>query len=591
MESIEYGPNTNIITQGQEGDYFYVVERGSLTVFVNDVPVGVLGDGKSFGELALIYNTPRQATIRSDSSVKLFALDRNSFRYTLARTSNDKSAHIQAALSKVSLLSGLTKLQIARISEAVEIVKFEPGHTVIKKGTEGNIFYMIKEGTVSVTDVAGGAFNDHKLGPGQYFGERALITGEPRAANVTADTLVYVMALDRVSFNSLLGPLREVLDHNLNMRVLENIKLFSNLTDKERNKVSRSFEFETFPENTTIVKEGDRGRKFYILKEGIAKVVINGEEVGKLETGQYFGEMALLDDEVRKATVISVSNCECFVLDRTTFNRILGSLQDIISRETAERMSVIQSSTLNNKQSHIFNLEMKDLNILALLGAGTFGRVSLVQNKNNKNEVYALKAMYKSEIVMHKQQHNVIQEKDIMMLCDNPFILKLYTTYKDKIKLYMLLEFVQGGELFTVIHTPTRDGVPINSAKFYSAGVLLGLSYMHANDIAYRDMKPENCLVDRDGYPKLVDFGFAKVIKNTKSYTLCGTPEYLAPEIVLGRGHDKAVDLWALGILIFEMIAGYSPFSDAQVNQSIYMNISIYVSMYLIKLSDIDLIS
>jgi serine/threonine protein kinase len=106
------------------------------------------------------------------------------------------------------------------------------------------------------------------------------------------------------------------------------------------------------------------------------------------------------------------------------------------------------------------------------------------------------------------------------------------------------------------------DGVPDRAAKFYAAGVLIGLSYLHnERNVAYRDMKPENCLIDHLGYPKLVDFGFAKVI-TSKSYTLCGTPEYLAPELVLGRGHNKAVDYWALGIMIYEMQSGYSPFSD-----------------------------
>ncbi|CAE7540999.1 pkar1, partial [Symbiodinium microadriaticum] len=279
---------------------------------------------------------------------------------------------------------------------------------------------MIKEGIVRLSDVGSGAFNDHTLGAGSYFGERALITGEPRAANVTAETAVVLMALDRESFNSLLGPLREVLDHNMNMRVLENIKLFSNLTERERSKVSRSFEFESFAAGTTIVREGDRGRKFYIIKEGSAKVLVGESEVGSLEGGQYFGEMALLDDEVRKASVVAVTQCECFALDRPTFNRILGSLQDILARETEE-----------------VNIEFRDLKPLAVLGAGTFGRVSLVQHVKSK-EVYALKALIKAEIVMHKQQTNVVQ------------------------------------------------------------------------DIAYRDMKPENCLVDKDGYPKVVDFGFAK---------------------------------------------------------------------------------
>jgi len=560
MEKIEIGPNENIITQGQEGDYFYIIEKGTFTVLVNDTPVATLSDGKSFGELALLYNTPRQATIRSQGPAQLFSLDRDTFRYTLAKSSSERSYHIQHSLSQVPLLSGLTSLQLSKISEAVEIIKFEPGQTVIKKGSEGNIFYMIKEGSVRVTEVGSGAFNDHTLSSGSYFGERALITGEPRAANVVAETPCVLMALDRESFNSLLGPLREVLDHNLNMRVLENIKLFSNLTEREKSKVSRSFEFETFPEGTTIVREGDRGRKFYILKDGTAKVLIGDQEVGKLESGQYFGEMALLDDEVRKASVIATSICECFVLDRPTFNRILGSLQDIIARETQQRLSI-----LNEKLGapEVVNIQFKDLQPIAILGAGTFGRVSLVQHKVTK-EVYALKALIKAEVVMHKQQANVVQEKNVMIQSNHPFILRLYTTFKDTTKLYMLLEFVQGGELFSVIHTTRSDGVPPASAKFYGAGVLLGLAYLHSKDIAYRDMKPENCLVDKDGYPKVVDFGFAKIIKNTKTYTLCGTPEYLAPEIVLGRGHDKSVDYWAFGILLYEMIAGYSPFSDPQ---------------------------
>jgi len=148
-----------------------------------------------------------------------------------------------------------------------------------------------------------------------------------------------------------------------------------------------------------------------------------------------------------------------------------------------------------------------------------------------------------------------------MIQCFHPFVLRLYTTFKNPSSVFMLLEFVQGGELFSVLHTSTRDGVPDPQAKFYGAAVLSAIVYLHSKNIAYRDMKPENCLIDAQGYPKVVDFGFAKVIDG-KSYTLCGTPEYLAPELVLGRGHNKAVDYWAFGILLYEMQCGYSPFAD-----------------------------
>lgn len=291
------------------------------------------------------------------------------------------------------------------------------GDVIIRKGAEGNVFYMIKEGSVKVSD-AGQQFSDHILSAGDYFGERALLTGEPRAATVTAVTKTVLMALDRETFNGLLGPLREVIDHNMNMRVLSSIKLFDKLSRTEKAKVARSFEFETFSSGSTIIREGDKGKKFYILKEGSAKVTAGGTEVGQLAAGQYFGEMALLDDEVRKASVIATTDCECFVLDRPTFTKLLGSLQHVINRETNTRMEALKSATGgdSHEESHLLRLRMQDLTTLAVLGSGTFGRVTLVQHKTSK-DVFALKTMMKSEIVAHKQQLNVVNEKNVMIQC------------------------------------------------------------------------------------------------------------------------------------------------------------------------------
>lgn len=537
------------------------MDSGTFTVIVDGKPVSTIGEGASFGELALLYNAPRQATIRADTNAHLYSLDRETYRFIIAQSSTSRTEEIKKSLARVPLLSELTEVQLDKIVDTVEIFPFAPGDVIIKKGTEGNVFYMVKEGTVTVSDM-GDQFADQTLGPGDYFGERALITGEPRAATVTAVSKVKLLALDREAFNSLLGPLREVLDHNMNMRVLSSVKIFSKLSDAEKKKMSQSFEFEKFPAGTTIITQGDPGKKFYILKEGTATVLADGKEVGQLKSGTYFGEMALLDDEVRKATVIATSNCECFVLDRNTFTRILGSLQHIINRETMHRLEVLKGAGPADEAEPQLNLKFTDLQHIAMLGSGTFGRVTLVQDRKSK-AVYALKAMMKSEIVAHKQQMNVMNEKNVMIGSNHPFILRLYQTFKDSKKLYMLLEFVQGGELFSVLHTANTDGVPDAQAKFYGAAVLLSLGYLHSKDIAYRDMKPENCLIDKFGYPKLVDFGFAKVITG-KSFTLCGTPEYLAPELVLARGHNKAVDYWAFGILLYEMEAGYSPFSDPQ---------------------------
>lgn len=561
MGMVDVAKGENIITQGETGDYLYVLESGEFSVIVDNQVVSSIEPGVCFGELALLYNAPRQATVRATTDALVFSLEREAYRYIVAQSSSGKNMEIQQALSKVPLLSSLTEGQMDKLCEAVEIFPYKEGDVIIQKGSEGNVFYMIKEGSVDVSEM-GEKFANHTLSEGEYFGERALITGEPRAATITAKSpTVLLMALDRDAFISLLGPLKELLDFNMNLRVLTSVKIFANLSEMEINKLATSFELVNFLAGKEIIKQGDKGSTFYILKDGSCTVIADGTTVGTLTQGNYFGEMALLDDEVRKATVQATVDCECFQLDRDVFVNILGSMHSSMDQEISQRLKKLKANGGQKEEPEpMLQLKFSDLKYIAMLGSGTFGRVSLVQDKNT-TAVYALKAMHKSDIVANKQQANTINEKNVMIQCKHTFILRLYQTFKDSKKLYMVLEFIQGGELFSVLHSPQGDGVPESHAKFYGAAVFLALEYLHSKEIAYRDMKPENCLIDKHGYPKLVDFGFAKKITG-KTYTLCGTPEYLAPELVLAKGHNKAVDYWAFGILLYEMIAGYSPFCD-----------------------------
>jgi serine/threonine protein kinase len=131
---------------------------------------------------------------------------------------------------------------------------------------------------------------------------------------------------------------------------------------------------------------------------------------------------------------------------------------------------------------------------------------------------------------------------------------------------YILLDLVQGGELYSIIHQPRNDGMPEKHAMFYAAGVAEGLAFMHRRGFVYRDLKPENVLIDKEGYPVIIDFGFAKFVKD-KTYTLCGTPLYLPPEVILNRGHNWSADHWSLGVLIFELISGDTPFYEQGMDQ------------------------
>ncbi|KAF0493789.1 Pkinase-domain-containing protein [Gigaspora margarita] len=204
------------------------------------------------------------------------------------------------------------------------------------------------------------------------------------------------------------------------------------------------------------------------------------------------------------------------------------------------------------------NFGLIDFTLLDTLGTGTFGRVYLTKFKHTEN-YYAMKVLKKLEVVRLKQVEHINSEKLILSQVHHPFIVNLFCTFQDERNLYMLLEYVIGGELFS--HLRKAGRFTTDMTRFYAAEIVLAIEYLHSKDIIYRDLKPENLLLDCRGHVKITDFGFAKRIED-RTWTLCGTPEYLAPEIIQSKGHGKPVDWWALGILIFEMLAGYPPFFD-----------------------------
>lgn len=203
-------------------------------------------------------------------------------------------------------------------------------------------------------------------------------------------------------------------------------------------------------------------------------------------------------------------------------------------------------------------LTAAEFNQQKTLGTGAFGRVRFVIYKPS-GQFYALKTLKKASIIKMKQVDHMLSEKAILGALKHPFIVNLFGTFHDSRYVYLVLEYVVGGEFFTQLRKQGK--LENDPAAFYAGQIGCIFEYVHSKNIIYRDLKPENILLNSDGYLKLTDFGFAKIIEH-RTYTLCGTPEYIAPEVLLNKGHGKPVDWWTLGILIYEMIVGYPPFVD-----------------------------
>eukprot|EP00927_Polykrikos_kofoidii_P052845 TRINITY_DN4683_c0_g1_i5.p1 TRINITY_DN4683_c0_g1~~TRINITY_DN4683_c0_g1_i5.p1 ORF type:complete len:330 (+),score=60.21 TRINITY_DN4683_c0_g1_i5:68-1057(+) len=203
--------------------------------------------------------------------------------------------------------------------------------------------------------------------------------------------------------------------------------------------------------------------------------------------------------------------------------------------------------------------QLDDFQLLKVIGKGSYGKVMLVQHTKD-NSVYAMKMLRKENIVKRNQVEHTKAERNVLEAVNHPFIVNLFYAFQTPKKLYFVLEFCPGGELF--FHLSRAGRFAEGRCRFYAAEILLALKYLHAANIIFRDLKPENILLDGEGHAKLTDFGLSKegIEDNFSAKSMCGTPEYLAPEILAKTGHGKAVDWYSLGALTFEMLTGLPPF-------------------------------
>jgi cGMP-dependent protein kinase len=330
------------------------------------------------------------------------------------------------------------------------------------------------------------------------------------------------------------------------MTNLRKLYLFKNLTEQKLLQLAREMRKETYKMGDLVVEEETIGDKLYLINKGRVRVTQNGKFLREIEDGSCFGEIALIKNEKRTASVYACSeSISLYVLSKEDLLNIIDKniLEYIKKKIALQDTSII----------------LKDLYYLKFLGKGKFGSVNLVHNQKN---VYAIKAVSRkaadSEKILSKY---FLSERRIMLSIDHPFIAKMVKSLKNESHCFFLIEFINGKNMDDYLNErKTRRN--IIETKFYVSCMLVMIEYLHKKNIAHRDLKPSNIMIDQNGYLKLIDFGTSKIVTDFTN-TIIGTPHYIAPEILLGKGYTISCDYWSIGICMHEIFYGCFPFGNS----------------------------
>lgn len=464
------------------------------------------------------------------------------------------------------------------------------------------------------------------LYPGDTFGEVALMRKCPRTATVVAAAQsVKLWALDRATFHETLK--RTTFERRCEyMTYLDSVAIFRDSLDaRTTSMLVDALRMTTYESGAIVVSPDDaydeESSKFYVIVEGEAMVSVDNDvtvEVNRLRRGDYFGEVSLIHKSSPTAMVVAIGQVKALTLNAESFHRMIGA--DIIEamskkihsyayasnkvekktkrrllrraaslaalrgavtsrfrwlsfdrRNTVRKTKALDSprslspTTVVSQQPIALDVRSsKDVMFIKEIGGGMLGTVFLAKTLSS-HAMCCVKVMQKWKVAHLDQGKNVSRELELMKRFDSPFLTRALCAFQDAYSLYLLMEYLPGGDLFQLLVSgPFKGGqFPVDVAQFYAAEVLAALEYIHANDYLYRDLKPENILIDADGHIKLTDFGFCRRLnRGERAYTTCGTADYMAPEVMLAQGYDQLADYWSFGVLLYEMLVGYAPFAS-----------------------------
>ena len=658
-----------------DGNFFYIIGKGSVVVNIQDNDSNTLTQWNAFGEISLFTEKKREEIIITKEEVELYIIDGESFRDIQKRNNEIILKERYNFLNNIALFESLDKISKYNVAQKLTKKEFNINSKIISKGERGDKLYIIKEGIVSCKI---GLQEVRKLSNNEYFGQNAILIDVKRGADIIAlqKTICYeiskedlkealtqdyieiilfcffksalekntnlknifiesllheifncfsiqqysknehvydpkskapvrannkklILVLegslfkdnnlladkgkilgeellndinqtisediyanpDAITFEANIFDIAKILKIDLNtdkdnkekplnilraINKLKKIYLFKNLSDKTLESIAAGMKKQKFKPNEYIIEENTVGEQFFLIIKGRVRITVKGEFIRDLDSGDCLGENALLTDNVmRTASAVALEKVLCYVLSKNEFQVILN---DDNTRDYLLRKLALQDTEIS----------LSSLHYIKFLGKGKFGTVSLVHNKKN---VYAIKAISRKSVEREKiLAKYFVNERKIMLSLDHPFIIKMVKSMKNKHFCFLLIEFINGTNLDEYL-SRRESKQNVYETQFYIGSMLLMLDYLQKKFIAHRDIKPSNIMIDSNGYLKMIDFGTAKVLTDYTS-TIIGTPHYIAPEILQGRGYSLSCDFWSIGICMYEIFYGKYPFGN-----------------------------
>jgi protein kinase A len=573
FEPKHYDIGAELLKPGERDEFFYVLEEGRVAVEINGKVAREYHHGESFGASNLVHNIPnKNKSMRANSEVNLFRVDQTTYRSIVQLETLKLNSIKRALLENVKLFEKVSDRNKQKLVNVMKPQVFVKGQTIVNYESYGNEFFIIEDGKVRCEDPDLPEGSRRTIGRGGYFGESRIATNDAKPVNVVAKTDVVLYSVDRHVFEKILGSSSHVIMSEVDARVMSAISCLQFAVTKllkgdQINDLLAKIENQYFAKGQIILDAGlEIPAAVFFVRKGEANSQ-KGRIISVLGQGSVFGTDLFERAKDKKCTVGQTSSkvvanekTICGVLRIEDWYAVKKKYFKVKADLYGSDSEMRHEEAMKRRSFELDNL-VKEI----CLGRGQFGQVWMVHDKTDApKQPFALKIQSKFQLHEEGQAEACVREKQALSAMYHPNIIKLAATFQDEDFVYMLLQMMQGGELFTLIHPIDADlsvnGLPEEKARFYAFCIADALAHVHQKKYVYRDLKPENVLIDAEGYPVMIDFGFAKKMVEEKTFTLVGTPAYLPPESILSRGHTFSADHWSLGVLLYEMLCGESPF-------------------------------